>query len=358
MAKTLTTYICAPARFAFAVAVASVMALLCLPAHARAVTVDQLELNYQLAVSDYEDALVQKDRNKDDLAAAAVEIKIVEAQEAKAEQDLGEAAKVYYKHHPGRAKLMDMLISSSSLDEAIACYDYYSRIEKRYNEQLVEVREKRAQLEELTAELERNKRAIQAEIDKTKSAAKEAKIEWIGASHADGAMFHQKQGVDNNCGATAFTVAVNILLHEERFSDNVAVWSGPGFNGDSTTNLGGKAIVWLAANDLGDQIGVETISGDIRTTEQLKAELTQGHVVILSSGPGSVWRYVGDVARPGLFPFGHWIVFYNYTDGVFYANDSSVDATLGAGCPYTEEQMQQWLDGRGSHFAVSLYKKD
>ena len=84
----------------------------------------------------------------------------------------------------------------------------------------------------------------------------------------------------------------------------------------------------------------------------------QGHVVIISSGAGSAWqRADGTVAAPGSFPDGHWIVFYYYADGIFYANDSSVAAKQGAGCPYNEEQMQQWLSGRGNHFAVAMKKR-
>ena len=47
--------------------------------------------------------------------------------------------------------------------------------------------------------------------------------------------------------------------------------------------------------------------------QQLRDELNQGHVVIISSGAGSAWqRADGTVAAPGSFPDGHWIVFYYY----------------------------------------------
>ena len=42
---------------------------------------------------------------------------------------------------------------------------------------------------------------------------------------------------------------------------------------------------------------------------------------------------------------------------MFFCNDSSENADKGAGCPYTEEQMQKWLDGRSYHFATILHKK-
>ena len=47
-------------------------------------------------------------------------------------------------------------------------------------------------------------------------------------------------------------------------------------------------------------------------------------------------------------------MFYGYSEGIFYANDSAVIAKKGAGCPYTTKQMQQWLDGRSYHFACTL----
>ena len=207
-------------------------------------------------------------------------------------------------------------------------------------------------------ELENKREELQAKVDETQQAAEAAEAALRDADHSDGAEYQQTQGNGSNCGATAFIVCVNTLLHENKFTDNVKVWSGAGFEGDSTTNLAMKGQAWLAANDLSDTIGIETVPGDIRSTAQLQAVLEQGNVVVISSGAGSVWqRADGSKAGPGEYPDGHWIMFYQYEEGVFFANDSAVSKKLGAGVPYTEEQMQQWLDGRSTHFAVVLYKK-
>lgn len=324
---------------------------------ASAETLDDLEFQYHAAESAYEDAVQAQQENEDSIVALQEEIQELEQEIAEEQDDLDESAVQLYKSFPGRGKIVDMLLDCKSLDEAITCYENIQRIQRYYAESVKALAGQRDDLSAKQGELEEKRWALSDDIAEAKSKMEAAGAAYQDAIHSDGAYFHQRQGNGSNCGATAFIVGVNILLHENRFTDNVAVWKGAGFNGDSTTDLASKGALWVAVNQLSDQIGVETIPGDIHTADELKAELDQGNVVVISSGSGSTWCYANGKAESGQFPYGHWIVFYYYQDGVFYANDSSVTASKGAGCPYTEADMQAWLNGRGNHFAVRMFKK-
>ena len=175
--------------------------------------------------------------------------------------------------------------------------------------------------------------------------------------YSDGYLYHQQQGNSHNCGATSFAVAVNILLRENKYMDNVAIWKSKPFGQDSTSNLNVKGTKWLELNGLSSKIAIERVSGDIHYASELRAQLEQGRMVIISSGSGSVWQHADGTQETNGHAAGHWIVFYYYKDGVFYANDSSHSATKGAGAPYTKAQMQQWLDGRATHGATIVYLK-
>ena len=326
------------------------------PAYAS--TLDDLAVNYQAAASDYRSAVVDQIRSASKIIAAQGETMIAESNLEESRQHLAETTVKLYKSERHRSDMLDFVLGGSSLTDAIARYEDYARIESFSRSQLEDVRQERSALQEKEAQLEEDKGQADSKVVEASQAVVEAEAAMREADHSDGAKYHQVQGNGSNCGATAFIVGVNTLLHANLYTDNVAVWNGAGFQGDSTTNLGFKAKTWLMANGLADQIEVTTIPGDIHTTAQLKQELDNAHVVVTSSGPGSVWqRADGTSTGPGTFPDGHWIVFYYEKDGVFYANDSSVSAKKGAGCAYTEQQMQQWLDGRGNHFAVSLAKK-
>ena len=186
---------------------------------------------------------------------------------------------------------------------------------------------------------------------------KEAGWYFMIPDYSDGYLYHQKQGNGSNCGATAFAVSVNILLRENKYMDNVAVWKSKAFEQDSTKNLDVKGTKWLELNGLSSKIAIERVSGDIHYASEMRAQLEQGRMVIISSGSGSVWQHADGTQETNGHSSGHWIVFYHYSNGVYYANDSSKVAAKGAGAPYTEAQMQQWLDGRSSHSAQVVYLK-
>lgn len=323
-----------------------------------AVTLDELSANYQMATRAYEVALDEQGENSREIKAVKGEIKAAEQKLEHSKERLGDSAVAVYKHERSRSDLLNMVFESESVTDAINRYENYVRIEQYWAEEVEGVKQERAELGEKKDELEERRALIAEKVKNSITAIRLAEAALRDADHSDGAKYHQKQGNSSNCGATSFTVGVNILLHEDRFTDNVEVWEGPGFDGDSTQSLAFKGATWLMANGLADQISCTSVAGDIHYAAQLKAELDQGKVVIVSAGPGSVWqRADGSETSAKVFPDGHWIVFYYYEDGVFYANDSSVGAKKGAGCAYTAEQLQQWLDGRENHFATVLAKK-
>ena len=346
-----------PWRFVSVASIALAAACLQAPVTANAQTLDDLQVTYQAAVAVYNDALDAQAQNEAESVEVDAQIEQLREEIAADTQRLNETAVKLYKENPGRGKLIDMILDTNSLDDAIACYDSYARIQQYYMDSIASVKEKRSDLELMQAKLERTHATILDDVENARLNALEAQEAYLDADHSDGSFYHQLQGNGSNCGATAFIVGVNILLHSNMFNDNVAVWSGPGFEGDSTTALGYKGAIWLAANGLSDQISVRTITGDIHTADELQYELEQGRVVVISSGSGSIWHYADGSATPGSFPYGHWIVFYCYQDGVFYANDSSASTRKGAGCPYTTVEMQRWLDGRSYHYAVSLERR-
>ena len=334
--------------------VAAALLLAAQPAYAA--SREELKENYQAAVINYEGVRSEQDRNAAAIAKTEDDIAATERKITLTENEIGNTAVALYKNERGSRSLIDLLLDSTSFQDAVMRYDQFQKIGEYYREKAHELAQKKEELTVQKTKLEKRRDELVKEAESAKHAIEEAALALLDNTHSDGANFHQVQGVGNNCGATSFIVAVNTLLHENRYIDNVAVWQGPGFNGDSTTDMAWKGSNWLLANGLFDLISIETVPGDIHTADQMREWLEQGYVIVCSSGSGSVWQRADGTSAPGLFPDGHWIVFYRYEDGVYYANDSSVPAAQGAGCPYNEEQMQQWLDGRSNHFSTALRK--
>lgn len=165
-----------------------------------------------------------------------------------------------------------------------------------------------------------------------------------GGSHADGASYHQTQGTQVNCGAASFTIALNMMLGLKGASayDNVAVWRSAAFGSNSTYNLSGKGMQFLVNEGLANK--VTFYSGGIGSVEAMKAELTAGHIVCISSGKASTFRYNDGSTN---HYDGHFICFYNYSGGTFFVNDPA--RPTGFGVPYSEADLAQWLGGRSYH---------
>ena len=321
-------------------------------------TMDQLNAAYTNALRGYEDALAEQDQNAAEIAVTEQKIEEAEQLHAQTQAELNETAVTLYKETRGQNTLVDILLSSESFQDAVMRFETYERVETHCVNRINELIQQRDSLAVQKVGLEAEKVEIEQKVEQKRLEAEKAEKALKDAAHADGDKFHQVQGNGDNCGATAFIVGVNILLDEERYKDNVAVWEGPGFEKDSTTILASRANTWLKANDLDDEIGVKAIAGDIHTTAELKEQLQEGNVVVISSGDGSVWRYANGKKVPaGSHSAGHWVVFYYYDNGKFYCNDSSTSASKGAGAVYTTKQMQQWLDGRDFHAATVVYLK-
>lgn len=339
--------------FAFIVCCA-VMPFLAVP-QAYGVTLQELGQQYQAAVARYEMALGNQAQNQIEIDGLNNQIGATENALADSKERLARTVKSLYIGSKGQNSLLELLMNSSSFSDAVMRYDTYARIQKHYSGRIDALVEEQGDLNAQKASLEQRKQEIESELSEALQAVDAAEDALEKAKHLDGDKYHQVQGNGDNCGATAVAVGTNILLGEERFKDNVEVWKSPGFDGDSTSGLAARAQKWLESEGLSDRISVTELPGDIHKTDELKDQLEQGFVVVISAGSGSVWHYAdGSEKGADAFPDGHWIVFYRYADGVFYANDSSSDAKLGAGCKYTVEQMQAWLDGRGNHFATVM----
>lgn len=184
------------------------------------------------------------------------------------------------------------------------------------------------------------------------SAAKSARPN--GGSHADGADYHMGQVNDSCCGATSFTIGLNMLLGlkgDRAYSDS-SVWSSSAFGCDSTQNLAGKGATFLANEGLSGKIDCYEVG--IGTNEQLRAELQKGHVVCISSGDNA--RFIHNDGNIWMTDAGHFILFYNYSNGTYFADDPARSAT-GAGCAYSEADLAQWLNGRDWHGVAVLAVK-
>ena len=176
--------------------------------------------------------------------------------------------------------------------------------------------------------------------------------------NSNGAKFQQQQGNSVNCGASAFTVSLNIMLGLTGSSayNNLSVWSSSAFGSDSTVSIGEKGQAFLRDQGLSGKIKFEYAPNDITTTAQMKAELQKGNCVVVSSGGTSQFRNANG-STPRSYPDGHFIMFYNYSGGTYFANDSAVEAARGAGVPYSESQLKQWLDGRSYHTGAIMSKR-
>ena len=324
------------------------------PAHADTRT--DLQDSYQSAVIKYESAVEAQNENEAEIVKIDADIAETEHKIDLAQDEISDTAVTMYKETRGGQALLDMLLESSSFDEVVVRFEQYDKITNYYHDKAMELAQEKRRLDTFKKWLEDRRAEIAKSVDDARLQAEAAAIALLDNTHSDGAQYHQAQGNDSNCGATAFIVAVNTILHENRYIDNVAVWEGPGFNGDSTSDLAWRGANWLLANGLQDLISIGTVSGDIHTAQEMRDWLEEGYVIVASSGPGSTWRFADGSESTGNFPYGHWVAFYCYQDGIFYCNDSSTTAAMGAGIAYNEEQMQSWLDGRSNHFATALKK--
>lgn len=171
---------------------------------------------------------------------------------------------------------------------------------------------------------------------------------------ASGNEYHQTQGNGDNCGATSFLMAVNMLIGENKYTDNVAEWSGDIFQSDST-RIGGddKPQRWLEKNKLENTIEVENVSGSM-SVDDVKQWLNDGYVVVTSSA-GAIFKQ-NDGTYKSLGP--HYILVYRYENGSFYINDPGSSAEQGAGVKYSEEDLKKFFAARpDNNMGLKLKRK-
>lgn len=159
------------------------------------------------------------------------------------------------------------------------------------------------------------------------------------ADAADGAEYHLTQQLSNNCGAAAFTMAVNMILGDPDAYDDKTVFEEMG--GDTTTIGWGsdtKAANWLTSKGL-TQIEVHEVQS-INSREDLIEHLKNGEMCIVST---KGQYFVHNDGSLGNHEGGHYILFYAYRNGEFYVNDSAVSAEQGAAVKYTAEQVDNFF---------------
>lgn len=148
----------------------------------------------------------------------------------------------------------------------------------------------------------------------------------------------------SSCGATSFTVGVNMLLGQKHKYCGVETWhemdkvsTTIGWESGKT-----KASDWLKLKGLDSQIEVTGIN-DIMNREALRQKLSEGNVCVVSSGGATVFKNKDGTKR---YSGGHYILFYKYENGKFYANDCG-SSLAGGGVEYTEADVDAYFNAPG-----------
>ena len=167
-------------------------------------------------------------------------------------------------------------------------------------------------------------------------------------NYEEGYKFWQVQGNSVNCGATAFTVAVNTLLGKAEYN-NVDVWNQMGSYSEAIGEGGStQAQNWINSQGLQDEIEVIGVD-NINTPEKLIEVLENGGIAVVSAG-GQVFKH-NDGSKASYS--GHYIEFYATENGSCYANDSaSRNQANQAGVEYTYEDLQQFFANYHNSVAI------
>lgn len=164
-------------------------------------------------------------------------------------------------------------------------------------------------------------------------------------------------GAQNSaCGAYSFTMGVNMLLGEVHKFCGAEVWYDLG---KSSTTMGSdpsKAENWLKDNQLSDKIEL-VYQGQISSGDDIAKYLDESCVVVCSAGSGSSEKvFIDNTGVGSAHSSGHYILWYKYEDGKYYANDPGRWGT-GAGCAYTKEQLDKWATTGAIHSAIAMKRK-
>ena len=172
------------------------------------------------------------------------------------------------------------------------------------------------------------------------------------AGAANGQQYWQVQQNGENCGMTAFMVAVNTALGDNKYTNNAEEWANYGSYSEAIGFSGcDQAQTWVNDHGLSDKIKVTGVQ-NVNTKEELYNHLNKGEVVVSSSGGANIFK-----RNNGSYDYydGHYITFYKTSNGNVYANDSSVgDPALASGVEYTPEDLDNWFAAPGNHGSITV----
>jgi hypothetical protein len=141
------------------------------------------------------------------------------------------------------------------------------------------------------------------------------------------------------CGATAFTVGVNMLLGQVHKYCAVEVWKSMNSYSEAIGwGANTDAADWLNANNLNTTLMVTGIN-DVQNRQQLLEKLQDGNVVVASSA-GWVFK---ESNGNNYYSGGHYILFYKYENGKFYVDDSG-HRSAGGGVEYSEQDVDDFFN--------------
>jgi len=175
------------------------------------------------------------------------------------------------------------------------------------------------------------------------------------AGAANGQQYWQVQQNGENCGMTAFMVAVNTVLGENKYTNNAEEWENYGCYSEAIGFSGcDQAQTWVNDHGLSDKVVVTGVQ-NVNSKEELYEHLNKGEVVVSSSGGANIFK-----RNDGSYEnyAGHYITFYRTENGNVYANDSSVgDPSLASGVEYTPEDLDNWFAAPGNHGSITVARK-
>ena len=167
-----------------------------------------------------------------------------------------------------------------------------------------------------------------------------------------GKKFFQGQNHTDNCGITALMMAVNTLLGDNVYTDNIGEWNNLGCYTEAIgwENGNGQAQNWINSKGLQDTIEVTGVQ-NVSSKEELISHLQNGEVVVASS-TGPVFKRT-DGSYDNL---DHYICFYG-TDGVnCYANDSAnSNSDLLSGIEYNPGDLDNFFAAKKG--SITLKRK-
>ena len=168
----------------------------------------------------------------------------------------------------------------------------------------------------------------------------------------NGKNFWQPQGNGDNCGITALMVAVNTILGENVYTDNVGEWNDLDCATETMgwTSGDNMAKRWIHSHGLDDKIEVTGVE-NIHSREELQEHLRNGEVVVASSS-GKVFK----LADGSTVDRNHYITFYAIDEeGNCYANDSArSDSSNYSGIKYTPEDLDRFYGKGCTNGSVTL----